>query len=81
MGGGGNFIMGDGKFLKSFQIVGRGVLNRLFFEDSLYCLPPFFNFFPLYFYGKNLTPTPPLPFLKNFENPTSLYEGTFFISN
>ena len=31
---------GDGKFLKSFQIVGR-VLTRLFYEDCLYCLPLF----------------------------------------
>ena len=78
--GGGSFIMGDGKFLKSLQIVGRGVLNRLFFEDSLYCLPPFFKFFPPLFLWEKSDPHPP-PFLKNLENPTTLYEGTFFISN
>ena len=39
------FIMSvDGKFLKSLQIVGRGVLTLLFKEDPLYCLPPFSNF-------------------------------------
>ena len=27
------FIMGDGKFLKSIYIVGRGVLTPLFYED------------------------------------------------
>ena len=37
---------GDGKFLKSLQIVGRRVLTTLFYEDPLYCLPSFFRFCP-----------------------------------
>ena len=36
----------DGKFLKSLQIVGRGVLIPLFYEDPLYSLPSFFKFCP-----------------------------------
>ena len=53
MGGGGDgFVMGTGEFLKSLYIVGRGVLTPLFYEDSLYCLPPFSNFvlFDMLFY-------------------------------
>ena len=37
---------GDGKFVKSLYIVGRGLLTPLFMETPLYCLPSFFNFFP-----------------------------------
>ena len=44
---GGWFYNGrDGKFLKSLQIVGRGVLIPLFYEDPLYSLPSFFKFCP-----------------------------------
>ena len=46
--GGGSWFYngGDGKFLKSLQIVGRRVLTTLFYEDPLYCLPSFFRFCP-----------------------------------
>ena len=44
---GGWFYNGrDGKFLKSLQIVGRGVLIPLFYEDPLHSLPSFFKFCP-----------------------------------
>ena len=44
---GGWFYNGrDGKFLKSLQIVDRGVLIPLFYEDPLYSLPSFFKFCP-----------------------------------
>ena len=40
-----SFIIGYEKFLKSLDIVGRGVLTPLVYEDPLYCLPaPFSNF-------------------------------------
>ena len=35
-------LCGDGKFLRSLYIVGRGVLTPLFYEDPLYCQPPSF---------------------------------------
>ena len=45
------FIMGDGDFLKSLYILGRGVLTPLFYEDPPYCLLPSFSNF--------VQPTPP----------------------
>ena len=46
-GGGGrgvDFIMGDGKFLKSLYRVGTGVLPPLFYEDpAILPIPPFPN--------------------------------------
>ena len=61
--GGGWFIMGDVKFLKSLYIVGRRVLNPLFYEDDLPYISksPFFKFFP---------PPPPLPFSTFLSPPT-----------
>ena len=43
-GGEGCFVMGDGKFLKSLDIVDRGVLNPLSYEDPpILPIPPFSN--------------------------------------
>ena len=53
---GGWFYNGrDGKFLKSLQIVGRGVLIPLFYEDPLHYLPSFFKF------CRTPSPTSPSP--------------------
>ena len=58
--GGGLFIMGDVKFLKSLYIVGRRVLTPLFYEDLPYISKfPFFKFFP-----------PPPPFSTFLSPPT-----------
>ena len=49
-------LCGDGKFLRSLYIVGRGVLTPLFYEDPPYIAnpPPFSNF---------VQPPPPMFFL------------------
>ena len=56
----------DGKFLKSLDIVGRGVLTALFYEDPpLPTLPPFSHFVQPFSPSLpyHLQPPPPLFFL------------------
>ena len=57
----GRVIMGDGKFLKSLYIVGRGMLTHFFVKTSLYSL---FSLFQM------LSSHPPPTFLSP-PNPTS----------
>ena len=56
--GGFGFIMGDWKFLKSFYIVGRGVLTPLFYENPLYCL---FVLFQILSTPSPTSLSPPIP--------------------
>ena len=74
--GGGLFIMGDVKFLKSLYIVGRRVLTPLFYEDLPYISKfPFFKFFP--------PPPPPLSLLSCHLQPLTqlLFLLTYFFGS
>ena len=57
---GGCFIIGNGKFLKSLYIVGRGVLTPLFYEDPPILPTPlsFSNFVQPPISLSSPTPTP-----------------------